>query len=70
MEIIDKINFNIKTISISNNFIKKIDNIKLIKPTYQIKLDIIKRRTINMLEFYINLAKNAVDQNINNIHYN
>ena len=70
VEIIDKINFNIKNINISNNFIKKIDNVKLIKPTYQIKLDIIKRRTINMLEFYINLAKNAVDQNINNIHYN
>ena len=69
VEIIDKINFNIKNINISNNFIKKIDNIKLIKPNYQIKLDIIKRRTINMLEFYINLAKNAVDKNINN-NYN
>ena len=69
VEIIDKINFNIKNINRSNNFIKKIDNIKLIKPNYQIKLDIIKRRTINMLEFYINLAKNAVDKNINN-NYN
>ena len=68
VEIIDKINFNIKNINISNNFIKIIENSKLIKPTYQIKLDIIKRRTINMLEFYINLAKNAVDQNINNQH--
>ena len=68
VEIIDKINFNIKNINISNNFIKKIDNIKLIKPNYQIKLDIIKRRTINMLEFYINLAKNAVDKSINNNH--
>ena len=67
-EIIDKINFNIKNISISNNFIKEIENINLIKPTYQIKLDIIKRRTINMLEFYINLAKNAVDKSINNNH--
>ena len=66
VEIIDKINFNIKNINISNNFIKIIENSKLIKPTYQIKLDIIKRRTINMLEFYINLAKNAVDQNIYN----
>ena len=65
VEIIDKINFNIKNINISNNFIKIIENSKLIKPTYQIKLDIIKRRTINMLEFYINLAKNAVDKNIN-----
>ena len=68
VEIIDKINFNIKNINISNNFIKIIENSKLIKPTYQIKLDIIKRRTINMLEFYINLAKNAVDQNIYNQH--
>ena len=68
VEIIDKINFNIKNITISNNFIKNFDNIKLIKPTYQIKLDIIKRRTINMLEFYINMAKNAVDKNINNNH--
>ena len=70
VEIIDKINFNIKNINISNNFIKKIDNIKLIKPNYQIKLDIIKRRTINMLEFYINLAKNAVDKSINNNNFN
>ena len=70
VEIIDKINFNIKNINISNNFIKKIENVKLIKPTYQIKLDIIKRRTINMLEFYINLAKNAVDKNINNNNHN
>ena len=70
VEIIDKINFNIKNITISNNFIKKVENIKLIKPTYQIKLDIIKRRTINMLEFYINLAKNAVDKNININNHN
>ena len=70
VEIIDKINFNIKNINISNNFIKKIENVKLIKPTYQIKLDIIKRRTINMLEFYINLAKNAVDKSINNNNHN
>ena len=69
-EIIDKINFNIKNINISNNFIKKIENVKLIKPTYQIKLDIIKRRTINMLEFYINLAKNAIDKNLNNNNHN
>ena len=68
VEIIDKINFNIKNINISNNFFKRIENIKLIKPTYQIKLDIIKRRTINMLEFYINLAKNVVDKNINQNH--
>jgi hypothetical protein len=68
VEIIDKINFNIKNINISNNFFKRIENVKLIKPTYQIKLDIIKRRTINMLEFYINLAKNVVDKNINQNH--
>ena len=70
VEIIDKINFNIKNINISNNFIKNIENIDLIKPTYQIKLDIIKRRTLNMLEFYINLAKDAVDKNLNNNNNN